>query len=188
MKKKSIVGAVGAAAIAGQAHAAVWLLNYAATNGAGPSEASLTLQTADALGATGGYDVLSISGQVDGELVSGLVANPNGPSAAYSADGLFIYDNVFYANGSPVLSNPGLLFSGVSGHEFNLFSDNATTYELYKATSGAGYQGNSLGVLSYDRQQPGAVPEPATWTMLILGFGFVGTLLRRRQHAPAIRS
>lgn len=29
---------------------------------------------------------------------------------------------------------------------------------------------------------PGAVPEPATWAMLILGFGAVGATLRRRQR------
>ena len=26
-----------------------------------------------------------------------------------------------------------------------------------------------------------AVPEPATWTMMILGFGAVGSMLRRRR-------
>lgn len=31
----------------------------------------------------------------------------------------------------------------------------------------------------------GAVPEPATWAMMILGFGLVGTSLRRR--APTLR-
>jgi hypothetical protein len=29
------------------------------------------------------------------------------------------------------------------------------------------------------------VPEPATWAMMIAGFGGVGTLLRRRRHASA---
>lgn len=32
---------------------------------------------------------------------------------------------------------------------------------------------------------PGAVPEPATWAMMILGFGAVGSVIRRRQPAPA---
>jgi hypothetical protein len=30
----------------------------------------------------------------------------------------------------------------------------------------------------------GAVPEPASWAMMVLGFGAVGALLRRRQEAP----
>jgi hypothetical protein len=29
------------------------------------------------------------------------------------------------------------------------------------------------------------VPEPATWTMLIAGFGLVGTAVRRRREALA---
>jgi len=31
----------------------------------------------------------------------------------------------------------------------------------------------------------GAVPEPSTWAMLILGFGTIGAVLRRRYHALA---
>ena len=34
----------------------------------------------------------------------------------------------------------------------------------------------------------GTVPEPATWAMLVLGFGGIGAMLRlarRRQHIPA---
>lgn len=34
-----------------------------------------------------------------------------------------------------------------------------------------------------DVQVPSAVPEPATWAMLILGFMLAGTFLRRRQHS-----
>jgi hypothetical protein len=171
--------------LAGQAQAATWLLDYTATNGAAPSAANLTIETADTIDAAGGYDVLSISGDVDGEAVTGLIANPNQPFPAYSNDGLFIFDNVFFANGAPVLSNPGLFFSGASGDEYNLFSDNPTVYELYKATSGVGYQANSVGVLTYS-DPPGVagVPEPAVWVMMILGFGAVGTMLRRRREAP----
>lgn len=33
----------------------------------------------------------------------------------------------------------------------------------------------------FDNIAAGAVPEPATWAMLIVGFGFVGASLRRRQ-------
>ncbi|MBU3076332.1 PEPxxWA-CTERM sorting domain-containing protein [Sphingomonas sp. XMGL2] len=33
---------------------------------------------------------------------------------------------------------------------------------------------------------PSAVPEPATWAMLILGFGVVGTGMRRRRLTPRL--
>ena len=32
---------------------------------------------------------------------------------------------------------------------------------------------------------PSAVPEPATWAMMITGFGLAGTALRRRNRALA---
>lgn len=35
---------------------------------------------------------------------------------------------------------------------------------------------------------PGGVPEPATWAMLILGFGLVGSTMRRRRGVAAARA
>ncbi len=35
---------------------------------------------------------------------------------------------------------------------------------------------------------PGAVPEPATWAMLVLGFGFVGSAMRRRQRIARVQA
>ena len=167
---------------ASQVQASTWVLDYTATNGATPSEADLTLDVSDVRntnnGSNSGFDVLGISGQVDGDSITGLIANPGLPNASTSADGWFIYDNVFYAGQSPVLSNPGLLFTGASGAEYNLFSDNATTYELYQARAGVGFTENSVGTLAAV-----AVPEPASWMLMIVGFGGVGAVLRRRRHA-----
>ncbi len=39
--------------------------------------------------------------------------------------------------------------------------------------------------ITYDTPVGGAVPEPATWAMLILGFGLVGASARRRRAAIA---
>jgi hypothetical protein len=36
--------------------------------------------------------------------------------------------------------------------------------------------------LSYSLASPAAVPEPATWAMMIVGFGGVGALMRRRRR------
>ena len=42
--------------------------------------------------------------------------------------------------------------------------------------SGAGSLGGSITI-----RQATAVPEPATWAMMLIGFGAVGFAMRRRQ-------
>jgi hypothetical protein len=37
-----------------------------------------------------------------------------------------------------------------------------------------------------DNNPGGEVPEPATWAMMILGFGGVGGLMRRRRETMAL--
>ncbi len=37
-----------------------------------------------------------------------------------------------------------------------------------------------------DTGGPGGVPEPATWAMMILGFGFIGSAMRRRQQNVSV--
>ncbi|MGK6323465.1 PEPxxWA-CTERM sorting domain-containing protein [Sphingomonas sp. DT-51] len=48
-----------------------------------------------------------------------------------------------------------------------------------------GYFGDSGGVLTISAATPAAVPEPATWAMMILGMGAVGYAMRRRQKVTA---
>jgi hypothetical protein len=49
---------------------------------------------------------------------------------------------------------------------------------LIEVSGITGGQGSFSGALSF---ASGAVPEPATWAMLILGFGVIGTALRRQR-------
>lgn len=46
--------------------------------------------------------------------------------------------------------------------------------------------GSASGVFLTANATPGGVPEPATWAMMILGFGFVGSALRRDRRRPAL--
>jgi hypothetical protein len=58
---------------------------------------------------------------------------------------------------------------------------------LFAASGGTGRSSdNFLGTLSITQEAIGTVPEPATWAMLVLGFGGVGAMLRlarSRQNA-----
>ena len=179
----------------GSAQASTWLLTYASTNGAAPFAATLDLTASDTLNAVGGYDITGVGGNVDGDTVTGLIANPGQPVASYSADGLFIFDNVLWPTSAPVLSNPGLFLAAASGAEYNLFSDNGATYELYKARPGVAYLANSVGTISFTKTHPllgpldgalSGVPEPAAWALMILGFGGVGAMLRQRRRLATI--
>jgi hypothetical protein len=47
--------------------------------------------------------------------------------------------------------------------------------------------GSNMDTLSVASAAVGAVPEPGTWAMMILGFGMVGGAMRRRKAAGAAR-
>lgn len=168
--------AVAVLAFAGSASAAVHVLNYVSSGGT-PMTGHFVITTLDTLNAASGYDITGISGDIDGDMITSLTLNPNQPFTATSADGLFNYDDVWFS-GMPHLSNGGVLGTLMSGLEFNFFSDNADTYELYLA-DGRTYTANSIGTAF------GAVPEPATWALMIAGFGLAGMSLRRRQLITA---
>ena len=188
-------GAVAALATSGgAAQASTWVIDYTANNvGDTPFSAVVDVVASDVLNAVNGYDVLSVSGNVDGDVIDHLVPNPNQPTQATSPDGLFYYDNVVWPGAAQELSNPGILFTGVSGTEYNLFADDATHYELYTAVNGS-WSNHSYGAITmaqtfnqggFDRDTITGVPEPAAWALMILGFGGIGAVLRRRRAAFA---
>lgn len=84
----------------------------------------------------------------------GLLADFGGPSARV---------NIFVA--SPLTASGALLA--------------VTTSETQSVTGGGTRYAISGELVA---QQPGLVPEPATWAMLITGFGLVGASMRRRSR------
>ena len=69
---------------------------------------------------------------------------------------------------------------------YNHSSDLKTLQEIYGVTGtalGAAAGANTLA----DLYKPGAVPEPAAWSMMLVGFGLLGGALRRRAR-PAVAS
>ena len=106
-------------------------------------------------------------------------------------------------DGNPIIVNG----SGNSGAEINgngYYSDTLIDYGLTFAHTGstldfefravgAGWQGGSDEGYGLDRvlftydgvHSTGGVPEPATWAMMIAGFGLAGATLRRRRALSA---
>ena len=88
------------------------------------------------------------------------------------------------AFGNPIVATRQDFLTGLGGAEGALIDP--LTGDFLFSTFGAG---NSLFVISGFQAPPppGGVPEPATWTMMLLGFGFIGGAMRsaRRRSRPA---
>ena len=56
--------------------------------------------------------------------------------------------------------------------------------------SGSGFArfGTYVGIIGINQGLGGGIPEPATWAMMIIGFGFAGSAVRRRRAAERIVS
>jgi hypothetical protein len=98
-----------------------------------------------------------------------------------------------FGAGSFILSS--LMGGGLTGGSFHtrtlVFETGAQGPAIGKQLSIAlGASGSGIGYdnirLEATQLAPGAVPEPATWAMMICGFGLAGAHLRRRR--PAIAS
>lgn len=165
----SAAALLSSAALVAPANAGTFLLTYVSPGN--PGGAQIWITTSDTLNSVGGFDILTAEGKVDGVDITGLIPNPNQPNP--TNNGSFIFDNVAFS-GMPYLNNNGLYFS-FGGGQANLYSNSATSYTLYTAANGQ-FGANSDGTLSVQ-----AVPEPATWGMMLVGFGLVGFGLRSRR-------
>ncbi len=68
--------------------------------------------------------------------------------------------------------------SGATRNAFFSIGDNFYSLDL---ATGAGTFIGGVGVEGLSGLTAGAVPEPASWAMLIAGFGLVGATMRRRR-------
>jgi hypothetical protein len=134
--------------------------------------------------ATLGLGYYTVTGVVGNQTLGATTTAITGISAYASADNHF-------GTASPFVS-----FSGVSWatatNAFNWYlSGNSTQYELAFSENTGGFEDGlhpladiRVGAVT-DHSTFGAVPEPASWALMILGFGGVGATLRRRRPAFA---
>ncbi len=89
-------------------------------------------------------------------------------------------DNTTTANGD-IQNSARLTFGFLSGVVFN-----ANTNNTYRIDLSAG--GNTVTSFAQfgTGAQVAAVPEPATWAMMLIGFGGIGVSLRRRKRSTGL--
>lgn len=109
-----------------------------------------------------------------------LAGNPDGGPAAKvaitSADGSQLQSNTFTVTGSDSRSNMGW-----QAYSYNFTAATNSTTLTFASATGTAY-GPAL-----DNVSVAGVPEPATWAMMLIGFGGLGAALRsRRRSAMAL--
>ncbi len=175
------VAGVALLATASVASAETFDWSYTGTHGYVVT-ASGTL-TATALGG-GAYAVTSISGTRNGVSIDGISAYAGNDNQVFSTD--------------PHLDYPGLAFLVGDPDAFNIY------FDLTDGVAGTNGDPYACGFAGYCEIGPGvagtsgldgpdpihsidftltltSVPEPATWALMLLGFGGMGAALRRRR-------
>jgi len=161
---------------ASTAHAAVYKFTFESFDSELTAAGQFTVDPAG--------DVTAVKGAISGladQSISAVADNPSFPGPAYSADGLFIYDNLYHASGM-AFDIDGLLFVTTQnpGGYWNLWGTSPGDYSLWES-AGGNYPIQESGALSV-----AAAPEPSTWAMLALGLATLGIVGRRRRRAPRL--
>jgi hypothetical protein len=100
----------------------------------------------------------------------------------------------FVSGNSAYYGNPVTGANRAQPYAFvNFFANSGTSFDkiVFRQTDTVGgYESDNHTVGIYTAQGGGtpigAVPEPATWAMMILGFGLIGTAMRRRRTGAAL--
>lgn len=175
MKKIAVSALVAVAAMssATAASAAQYLLTYSGTK-----SGSITVTTSNTLNGVGGYDITGVTGVFDGAAVTGLLNNPNQPN--FSSNGAFTWDNVLFPGAAQVFDRFGIAFA-----------TSVDTINIYDAVADGGNPppGTPYGLITLQTGGPtfgsmtiAAVPEPASWAMMLAGFGVVGFAMRSQKN------
>lgn len=169
----------------------------------GPNYAGIINANTNKLFATSGDKVLSPGGT---ELVPGPATGEQdslqldfaSPFAAFGLDILFqsydaapLVNYLVYDQNLVLIALGGIIGNGQGGGApggsvfFGVTSDNAATHigriVFVESDSNNIFPDNNVGYDTFRFGRPdGAIPEPGTWALMILGFGLAGAAMRRR--------
>ena len=163
-----VVAAVLALALAAPATAEASVYHYTATANT-TDDVDIYLTTSNVLNGLGGYDLLSATGTILGNAITGVVP----PSGTTTNDGSYVYDNTYFAL-APFFDYNGWLLSSLAGN-WNPYFDSDSTSRLYISNGSCGARGCLLTNISSVN-----TPEPITLALMGTGLIGLGFMVRRK--------
>lgn len=113
------------------------------------------------------YAITGITGTFDGSTINGLQA------------GFLGSDNLYFITGPTFVDGSGVGFTNAAGTSASLYYQSTGSYRV--STSNP-FATGFVTATSAAIPAVGAVPEPATWAMMILGMAAIGFVMRRRKN------
>lgn len=174
---KFAFGIAALAALASPAAAAQYVVNFDTTStifgGAFQTLRSTitTSNTSTQIGGQTAFAITGISGTLNGGAITGLFDAPGSPTYYLFTTGPTFLD------GSGVRFNAGGYTNIAFFHQDNV---PATEYRINGGGTISAFGTASATAVG------GAVPEPATWAMMIGGFGAIGGTLRYRRRKVSV--
>lgn len=168
MRVKSLLLSMALLA-ASPASAATYMFSYTTFDGISASGTFVTEDTQS----FGGYLVTDVTGARQGDAITGY---------DFFADS----DQLLFPSGPRYVDGSGITYE-IGDYSYNIYDSGGLYQEfVYLTADGGGGPGIGHTISSFTVTPAApAVPEPATWAMMVAGFGFVGSVLRRRA-APAL--
>lgn len=160
------------------------------------NNATLTVQIKSTRNALGGNFITGISGDVDGDPITGLLALegsatcPCFPEGFAALGGALSISNPLYFGTNPFSPGQFLDHGGIgfrsAGTYYNLYGIGEAAYGLisFSTASSLNVERDGMDAFTDFSVSDGvaAVPEPATWALLIFGFGGIGAVFRRTRR------
>jgi len=158
----------------------------------------------DTEGGRTGVNAIAFNNPTGGTVTGGTLAGFNFVAGGLSSGGCNGSGNFFCFDNPSIPPTPTTPLSGLLTFNFSATANTAGVWTSYKLPdfkidwvgSKNNYDLVSLGIpvnnctdVSCRPPNPegDAVPEPATWAMMLVGFGLVGGAMRRRKQHQAVR-